>query len=74
MNEAYRWLVVYDPSGDFTGRWFRSSDLDGDWIEGLIFWNKVSGTLVFGKRIGGEVKKTTLQPRYRSRTLQPEGQ
>jgi hypothetical protein len=44
-NERYDWMVSYHPEdGSFTGRKFRSSDIQyGSWPEGTVFTNISTG-------------------------------
>jgi hypothetical protein len=43
--ERYEWMVSYHPEDmDFTGRKFRSSDIEyGSWPEGTVFTNVSTG-------------------------------
>lgn len=45
QSEQRPWMVIYDPSGDFTGGLFRAIDLEhsSTWDNGTIFWNIHTG-------------------------------
>lgn len=65
FHEKRPWRVLHDPSGDFSGRQFRSADLDrcNNWDNGTVFWNSETGQVriwrlgKFEKMIPGKKEK-----------------
>jgi hypothetical protein len=52
LPHGYRWKVIHDPTGFFTGRIFRTDDLPTDhpdengWPNGIIFEHLVTRTRI----------------------------
>jgi len=62
-TEHYDWMVSYHPEEkDFTGRRFRSSDVQyGSWPEGMIFTNVNTGEVLVWKNKRGVAVTTSVK-------------
>jgi hypothetical protein len=62
-TEHYDWMVSYHPEEkDFTGRRFRSSDVQyGSWPEGMIFTNINTGEVLVWKNNRAVAIRTSVE-------------
>jgi hypothetical protein len=68
LPHGYRWLVTYDRTGIFRGRYFRTIDLhcdfpdENDWPEGIVFQHIDNGER-FTVQSGRLIKLPTVEIR-----------